>query len=63
MNEIVARLIGALKQKQGEIAESSMLRPSSDAMTTGLYAGRYQGLQVALDTIDALLRDEYEEKS
>lgn len=62
MNELIARLVGALKEQQAEIAESAMMRPRAEPVEHGVQAGRYQGLQQALDTIDALLRDEYEEQ-
>ena len=61
-SRLTALLISRIKEQQAEIAESAMLRPESDPLKTGVLAGRYQGLQNALDTLDRILRDDDEQE-
>lgn len=62
MNEgqIVARLIGAIKDEQSRIAEAGMLTPQRELFTMGEQAGRYQGLQQAQDILQDILSDNLE---
>jgi len=39
-----------------------MLRPKSDPFEHGVQTGRYQGLQLALETLESLLRDDLKEE-
>lgn len=60
---LIALLISSIKEQQAEIANSAMVRPESDPFRTGLIAGRHQGLQMAVDALDSILReDETKEK-
>lgn len=61
-SQVIARLIGAIKEQQFQLAEAGMLRPSSDPMVTGLNAGKWQGLQLAHDSLLAILRDDDEKE-
>ena len=61
-NQLLAQIIGSIKEQQTVIAESAVLRPSSSKLMTGLAAGKYQGLQLALDVIDNVLRDDFEKE-
>lgn len=57
--QVISQFIGAIKEQMAEISEDAMLRPKSSSFDHGVQAGRYQGLASALDTLDAILRDEY----
>lgn len=57
------KLIQSLQEQQKEIASRAMLFPSSEILIVGTQAGKYQGIQVALDTIDSILRDQLDEES
>ena len=57
------KYVSALKERQSEIAEGAMERPASDLVGYGVQAGRYQGVQLALDTLDSILRDAYEKEN
>jgi len=59
---LISKYIGVIKDQQQGVAEASMMRPKSDPFEHGVQAGRYQGLQLALETLDSLLRDTIEEE-
>jgi hypothetical protein len=61
-SQLTQRLIGAIKEQQAEISTSAMMRPDNDIHKVGVLAGRYQGLQSALDTLEAILSDEYDKE-
>ena len=56
------KLISGLKFAQEEIATAGMMFPKSDPFEHGVQAGKYQGVQLALDIIENLLRDENEKE-
>lgn len=56
------KLISGLKFAQEEIATAGMMRPKADPFEHGVQAGKYQGVQLALDIIENLLRDENEKE-
>lgn len=59
MNQnLVSKFIAVIKDQQLGVAEASMMRPKSDPFEHGVQAGRYQGLQLALETLESLLRDD-----
>lgn len=60
MNKLLHKFRAELEAKQKEIAVAEMLRPHLDAVH-GVIAGKYQGIQIALDTLEDLLRDQQEE--
>ena len=63
MNQnLVSKFIAAIKDQQRDVAESAMLRPKSDPFEHGVQTGRYQGLQLALETLESLLRDDLKEE-
>ena len=57
----IAKFVAELKAQQDEIAKSVVLNPRDEALSYGVLAGRYQGIQNALDTLDNILRDDNEE--
>ena len=57
----IAKFVAELKAQQDEIAKSVVLNPRGEALAYGVLAGRYQGIQNALDTLDNILRDDTEE--
>lgn len=61
-NKFIAQFIGAAKNRMAEIAEAAMLFPKSDLFGYGEQVGRYQGLQAALEILDAILRDDEEKE-
>jgi len=65
MNEssVIQRLIGAIKDQQTSIAEASMTRPKRELFDIGEQAGRYQGLQMALDNLQNILSDSDEKEN
>jgi hypothetical protein len=60
--KVIARAVAALKNQQEEIAKASCMFPKADPHAYGIQAGRYQGLQMALDTIDSILRSDDDEE-
>ena len=63
MNEsIIQKYVAELKAQQQEIATSTLIRPHSEMLHYGVMAGRYQGIQNALDVLDSILRDETEKE-
>jgi hypothetical protein len=58
----LARAVAALKEQQAEIAVSACMQPKKDLHSLGEMAGRYQGLQQAIDTILSILRDDEEKE-
>ncbi len=60
--QFISKLIGMLKEQQADISEDAMLRPKSKRFDAGVVVGRYQGVQQALETVDALLRDNHEKE-
>lgn len=61
-NQLIALIISSIKEQQAAIAESAVLRPSTEAMVTGLTAGKYQGLAAALVIIDEVLREDVKQE-
>ena len=59
---MIGRLISELKRAQEEIATAGMMFPKSDPFEHGVQAGKYQGVQLALDIIENLLRDDLEKE-
>lgn len=52
---MLEQLVHLIKQEQAEIARSNVLHPNPDNYM--LMAGKYQGLQTALDLMDQLLQE------
>lgn len=61
MTNVISALIGQIKTRQAEIAVSNMKRPSADPMTHGVEAGKWQGLQEALDMLESIILDNAED--
>ena len=59
----IGLLIGLLKEKQRALADDAMVYPQADQFNHGLQVGRHQGVQLALDLIDSILRDDLEKES
>lgn len=59
---IISKLISELKRAQEEFAKVGMMYPKSDPFEHGVQAGKYQGVQFALDTLDDILRDDNEKE-
>ena len=60
--ELVSRVISAIKEQMVDLAESAMMTPKADPFSHGNIVGTYQGLKQALDTIHAILRDDYDKE-
>lgn len=60
--QILVKFIGRMKQQQAELAEASMLRPKHELFGLGEAAGKYQGMQNALDILDDIIRDKDEKE-
>jgi hypothetical protein len=55
---VIEKYIKSLKDMQGELSRAAMERPALDSASHGqntLLAGRWQGIQTALDTLETLL--------
>ena len=59
----IAKFVAELKAQQDEIAKSVVLNPRDETLDYGVLAGRYQGIQNALDTLDNILRDELNQEA
>jgi len=61
MSNPIGLFIQQVRQRQEEIAVSNMKRPSADPMTHGVEAGKWQGLQEALDMLESIILDNAED--
>lgn len=62
MSDIIFKLRSELQNKQRDIAVCAMERPQSDPAAHAVMAGKYQGIQIALDVLEDLLRDQLEKE-
>lgn len=58
---MIETFIQQIKQRQAEISLGAMQRPSTEQGLTMLTAGRWQGLQEALDILEYVIRDQEED--
>jgi len=56
----IGRFIGEVKSELTTSAKDAMLFPKSEPFDHGVQVGRYQGLQLALDILETMLRDNLE---
>lgn len=61
-DQVIQRFIKEVKEASVEIAVGAMLRPPPGQLETGVMCGKYQGLQFALEILDAILRDNVEKE-
>ena len=61
-DQLITRFIGEAKAALAQIAEDSMSFPKSDPFGHGEQCGRYQGLKLALEIMEDVLRDNYEKE-
>lgn len=54
---VIATFIGEAKKNLAEMAEGAMQFPKADPFEHGVQCGRHQGVQLALDILDNILRD------
>jgi len=59
---VIARAISEIKDTQVATAEAAMLQ-QFDPIQAAVNVGKYRGLLAALDTIDAILRDDVEKET
>lgn len=57
MDHVVGRIIQAIKEQQQDIAVGLAIRPKVEVLAYGVEAGKYQGLEAALETISQVLND------
>jgi len=62
-DQIIAAIIGALKEEQQVQLEALGKFPKSDPFEHGLSVGCYRGMADALNIVTAILRDEAEEEA
>ena len=62
---LLNRLVAEIKAEQNDLAKSSMLFPKPDPHSNGVQAGKYQGLERALEILDNIISadDEQERKN
>ena len=60
-SQIIARLVGAIKDTMRETADSCMLQPF-EAEKMAVVIGRYQGMKASLEILDSILRDNDEKE-
>ena len=58
VDKVLATIVARLKETQLEIARNNCMYPKNDASE----AGKYQGLELALEIIEGTLRDTYEKE-
>ena len=64
MNDnLIERFIGEVKKELTTISTDAMKFPKSDPFNHGTQVGNYQGLSLALDILEKLLRDNYDKES
>ena len=52
-----------MKEEQTDLARAGMLHPKAEPFDHGIQAGIYQGLEIALEILGAILRDDEEQES
>lgn len=60
--QLIAQLIGLIKKEKEGMAEAAMLFPKPLPFEHGMQAGKYQGLERALEILESLLRDDLEKE-
>lgn len=58
MDKVTFRVVSALKDKLTELAEAGMRMPQEAPFGHGVQVGKYQGVLMALDTIDGIVNEE-----
>ena len=58
----ITTFIGEVKRNLAEMAEGAMQFPKADPFEHGVQCGRHQGVQLALDILDNILRDNLEKE-
>lgn len=61
MNQLIAKFVAELKAQQDDIARNNCMQ-NRPAEFMHIEAGKYQGIQSALDALDNALRDHYEQE-
>ena len=59
MSDLISKVIFEIKKQQAEIATGAMLRP--ETQNSFLYAGRWQGLQLAQEIIENAIKEPEDE--
>lgn len=54
------KFIAVMKAEQEQIAQGAMIRPNAD--NYAIQAGKYQGIQFALDALESIMCDTYEKE-
>ena len=55
---LLHKVVSKLEETQLELARTSMQFPKAEPFDHGVQVGKYQGLQLALELIDNILRDD-----
>jgi hypothetical protein len=63
MSKDVVKIMAGLREARQKFAEAAMEYPKADPFEHGVQVGTHRGLGVALDFIDAVLRDEQEDEA
>lgn len=61
MTNVINSLVSQIKARQAELAMSNMKRPLHDQMLHGVEAGKWQGLQEALEMLESIILDNAED--
>jgi hypothetical protein len=61
-HDIVKAMVG-LREARQKYAEAAMDYPKADPFDHGIQVGNYRGLGVAIEFLDALIRDAQEEEA
>lgn len=61
-DKLISRFIGEAKQALAQIAADSMQFPKADPFGHGEQVGRWQGLNLALELLEDVLREDTEKE-
>jgi hypothetical protein len=61
-DKLIPQFIGEVKVALAEIAQDSMQFPKRDPFEHGTQCGRYQGLNLALEILESVVREDIEKE-
>lgn len=63
MSGPLERFLHEAKKALGQNAEDSMMFPKADPFEHGVQVGKYQGMRMAMDLVEDIIRDNLEKEN